>query len=453
MKKTLVFLFLLAFSMGFSKEIIKISGKFSNSTEKEIKLSSYLFKIEIPLNEDGSFSKEIEIEHPGIYNLAIDNHYLGFYFTKNTSVSIESDLSDFEKSLSVNGQNTNEYRYFLEQGKIFSDMNKDSSLLYSKKENDFITDLHKMIEENTTLLQNTPNLDSNFIRLEQNNIFYMEQYLLDNYKFSYSYYTKSNVPKAKEVAAKITFSPNYNEEEYCFSAYNRILTNNFFNKNFFTSFNKNSSKGAEYLSVEMQKIKSNSIKDDILNNLSRGIRTKSKNDMELYETIKPYITSVEKQKDLETKIEKIGKFINGSPAPNFEYQNQNGEKVSLESLKGKYVYLDIWATWCKPCVAEIPDLKKIEEKFKDKNIAFISVSIDSQKDYEKWKKFISDKNMSGIQLIADNAWGSSLVKDYLVTGIPKFILIDPNGVLLDIDAPRPSNSKLTKTLKHLDNLE
>jgi len=202
----------------------------------------------------------------------------------------------------------------------------------------------------------------------------------------------------------------------------------------------------------MQKIKSNSIKDEFLNILSRGIRTKSKNDMELYETIKPYITSVEKQKELESKIEKIGKFINGSPAPNFEYQNQNGEKISLENLKGKYVYLDIWATWCKPCVGEIPNLIKIEEKFKDKNIAFVSISIDSQKDYEKWKKFISDKNMSGIQLIADNAWGSSIIKDYLVTGIPKFILIDPNGILLDTNAPRPSESKLIRILNRLDNL-
>lgn len=124
----------------------------------------------------------------------------------------------------------------------------------------------------------------------------------------------------------------------------------------------------------------------------------------------------------------------------------------MNDFKGKNIYIDFWATWCKPCVAEIPDLKKLEEKFKDKNIVFLSISLDSQKDVEKWKNFIEKKELGGIQLIAENAWSSKTVKDYLVDSIPRFIIVDSEGTLVDIDAPRPSSGKINKVLNRLDNL-
>ena len=64
----------------------------------------------------------------------------------------------------------------------------------------------------------------------------------------------------------------------------------------------------------------------------------------------------------------------GAPSPSFvDYENYNGGKTSLADLKGKYVYIDVWATWCGPCKAEIPSLKKIEKEYHGKNIAFVSV--------------------------------------------------------------------------------
>jgi peroxiredoxin len=168
------------------------------------------------------------------------------------------------------------------------------------------------------------------------------------------------------------------------------------------------------------------------------------------------IISITKDEDLKkrlsTQLENIGKFVNGSAAPDFELVDQNGKKVALNDFKGKNIYIDFWATWCKPCVAEIPDLKKLEEKFKDKNIVFLSISLDSQKDIEKWKNFIEKKELGGIQLIAENAWNSKTVKDYLVDSIPRFIIIDSEGTLVDIDAPTPASGKINQVLNRLDNL-
>jgi len=150
------------------------------------------------------------------------------------------------------------------------------------------------------------------------------------------------------------------------------------------------------------------------------------------------------------RVSKANKMV-GKPSPGFDYENFKGGKTKLSDLKGKYVYIDIWATWCAPCRAEIPYLQKLEEKFHGKNIEFVSISIDKLKDNEKWKKFVTDKHLGGTQLFADKDWESEFVMNYGVTGIPRFILIDPKGNILKSDAPRPSDVELEKELNTLLN--
>ena len=143
------------------------------------------------------------------------------------------------------------------------------------------------------------------------------------------------------------------------------------------------------------------------------------------------------------------KKLNGNPSPSFAYENHKGGVTKLEDLKGKYVYVDVWATWCAPCRAEIPFLKKIEEKYHGKNIEFVSISIDKLKDKEKWRAMVDDKELGGIQLFADNDWNSQFVKDYGINGIPRFILIGPDGNVVNANADRPSSADLDRVLSEL----
>ncbi len=149
----------------------------------------------------------------------------------------------------------------------------------------------------------------------------------------------------------------------------------------------------------------------------------------------------------------------GTPSPVFEgYENYNGSKTSLSDLKGKYVYVDVWATWCGPCKVEIPSLKALEKKYHGKNIQFVSLSIDDDRSHggswdkarADWKAMIADKELSGIQLFAPNGWQSQFVLDYKINGIPRFILIDPNGNVVTPDAPRPSDASLTELFSSLN---
>ncbi|BAV95309.1 TlpA family protein disulfide reductase [Ichthyobacterium seriolicida] len=141
----------------------------------------------------------------------------------------------------------------------------------------------------------------------------------------------------------------------------------------------------------------------------------------------------------------------GSKSPKFfDYENYNGKKTSLDHFKGKIVYVDIWATWCRPCINEIPYLMELEEKYRGKGIEFVSISVDEgEKGYKDWKKMVADKEMSGIQLIADNGWRSNFVSEYKVRGIPHFILIDSEGKIIDANAPRPSSKSIFTLLDGL----
>lgn len=143
-------------------------------------------------------------------------------------------------------------------------------------------------------------------------------------------------------------------------------------------------------------------------------------------------------------------LIMGAKSPVFTaYENYKGGQTSLVDLKGKYVYIDIWATWCGPCKGEIPFLKEIEKSYHSKNIEFVSISVDEMKDHDKWAKMVKEKELSGIQLFADKNWSSQFVKDYKVSGIPRFVLIDPAGNIVSADAPRPSSKELNVLLAEL----
>ncbi len=162
----------------------------------------------------------------------------------------------------------------------------------------------------------------------------------------------------------------------------------------------------------------------------------------------------EKPKDVKTKViaapVKIQTVAIGKPAPQFtNYENYDGTTTSLKDLKGKYVYIDVWATWCGPCRGEIPYLQKLEEHFKGKNIVFVSISIDKQSAHEKWKKMIADKKMGGIQLFAGA--DKSFTAAYRVNSIPRFILIDPNGNVVASRTTRPSQPQTKELLEKLLN--
>ena len=123
-----------------------------------------------------------------------------------------------------------------------------------------------------------------------------------------------------------------------------------------------------------------------------------------------------------TKI-KVEDWI-GKPAPDFQVKDLNGEDLSLEKYKGQVVLLDFWATWCPPCIKEIPKLKKVYEKYKDQNFQIIGVSLD--RTMPPLAAYVQDEELAWVHY-----WDESrnVKNQYGVTGIPTAFLIDGEGII------------------------
>lgn len=142
----------------------------------------------------------------------------------------------------------------------------------------------------------------------------------------------------------------------------------------------------------------------------------------------------------------IGK---GRPSPTFRFPDITGKLVSIEDLRGKYVYIDIWATWCTFCVREFPALKRLEKAMSGKNITFVSISCD--RDKSVWKDKVEKEQLKGIQLW--EAGDKSFRKAYYAEAIPRFILLDPEGKIISPNMTRPSNPKTLEVLTTLPGID
>lgn len=160
------------------------------------------------------------------------------------------------------------------------------------------------------------------------------------------------------------------------------------------------------------------------------------------------VTDAKKKAAFKEICDKWRRIAPGQPSPEFAYEDINGKTVRLSDFRGKYVYIDCWATWCGPCRREQPVLAKLEKKYANRNIRFVSISCDQDK--SAWEKVVRGEKLQGIHLIAGKADG--FLDAYMIAAIPHFILIDPEGKVVNAKMTRPSNpetEKLFNTLKDL----
>ena len=122
----------------------------------------------------------------------------------------------------------------------------------------------------------------------------------------------------------------------------------------------------------------------------------------------------------------------------------DGRKVDLSKMKGKVVLIDFWATWCRPCVAEIPSVKKTYAKLHGKGFEIVGISLDSKED--TLTKFVADKDMPWPQHFDGKGWKNVIAQEYGINSIPAMWLIDTDGNLVDMNARHNLEDKVVKLL-------
>lgn len=429
-----------------------VSGKITNSKADNLSISNREQKIneKVSIEKDGTFRDTLKNVAEGVYLFYDGKNYNRFYLKPGVDISITYDANDFKNTLKYNGKGSEISNYYLAKGDKMGKIMGNGPDIYLLDETTYKTKMKNMKDSMMVFLSSFKDLPSDYRTKEEKDINYQYLNNIAKYESYHQYYAKkpdfkvsdgyTDEMKSIDYNNATDFKNSENYKNLVMLHYN-ILASELAEK-------ESIDKSVAFIKV-VGDIKDPAIRKDLLSNAMANIAYADDIEGFYNEFMKAC-----KDEDLKAKITKtydqLKNVSPGKQSPKFvDYENYKGGKTSLDDLKGKYVYIDVWATWCGPCKYEIPFLIELDKKYKGRNITFLSISIDKAKDHDKWKKMIEEKEMGGVQLFADNDWKSKFVQDYLIRGIPHFILIDPEGKIVKYSAPRPSDKKLIELFDEL----
>ncbi|MFT5862747.1 MAG: thiol-disulfide isomerase/thioredoxin [Flavobacteriales bacterium] len=426
-----------------------LTGSLENFVEDEIRLYDYAnTPTVIKISKDGKFTDTISLTTAGYYSLRVGRGGYMVYLAPGEVLNIDHNVALKDSKPSFTGSGSEENQFLVDKMAMQLDISGEMPVLFGKEESDFLQTITTVKTKQMEAL-NASLVSPEFKAIESKSIDYGYLENKGNYPQYHAHFAKKEgfEPSVDFLSDVKLVNFDNNEDAMKYASYRNLVVSNFYK-----GMESEDAPDAQQIDVAIQMIgekESPAIMDILVSN-SMFFFNANANDLAATRDALLAVTTGESLREkITTKYEKIKNLTKGNPSPTFNYENFKGGETALVDMKGKYVYIDVWATWCGPCIGEIPFLKKIEHEFADSNIEFVSISIDESRDYEAWRKMVGQKELGGTQLMSDNDWKSKFVKEYAIEGIPRFILLDPEGNIVSSDADRPSNKKLAETFKNL----
>lgn len=434
-------LFLLAAVNMHAAEGITVRFDVKNPVLSNVVLVYHMSVNEFPLT-DGKATVQLDGLDALYANVYYGEKTKNVYLQKGDDVTISFDANDFDNTFAVKGGNEKAIDYL---NKI--QLTGLSNEVYIQPWSEFKATVDKKIASMKRLLKARKfAADDKFLKMEEGRItyFYANAFLM--YPVSHTYLTQDTT---------LVLGKDYYDTLRQYVKEDDDLADNDEYRNYmietahvFDEAGKNIRQLYPKVLAEMSYIgentKSDKVRESLIHFLAftyvEGNGVENITDLQnLYYT---YVTSPRLNEIFKKACAKWDKAAVGRPSPMFKGVDVNGKEMTLRDFRGKYIYIDMWATWCGPCQKELPFLKKLEEKFKGRNIVFVGLSIDQDK--AKWAARVKSGALSGTQLHIGK--GSKFQSDYRISGIPRFILLDPNGRIVNPDMTRPSSEDTEKIL-------
>jgi thiol-disulfide isomerase/thioredoxin len=376
------------------------------------------------------------------YYLVAGEYELDLFLEAGDDISINIDGSKGLEGVVFTGKGADKQTYLLDKQLKMIAYGKKINDWYNKDGETFKKNIQSVITELKGLLK-TANLSNDFTDTEMQSIHFTHYSILASYPSYHEYLTGEKAESLEKFIPKEISNFDFNNETFYkqYRDYQDIVLNHSMGK-FYTNIKEiYPTIGKKEISF-LNAIKIEKLKNEILEQCGYFMSSSNEKLGEFYDALIAHSSNNDFKRSLTEKYNILKNLTPGKKSPSFAFPQTNGNILKLEDLRGKYVFIDVWATWCEPCKKEIPALKALEEKMKGKNIAFVSISVDSPQDKNTWIKFVEDKNLGGYQLFADNAFNSFFIKQYAIDAVPRFILIDKEGKIISGDAPKPSSDKI-----------
>ena len=387
---------------------------------------------EIAPDSAGNFSVHFKLQGPNYFQIGRNVLYL----SPGDRMKVVIDYNWPEKStFSGSAKNENYYLGSIPFPKAGSYLNGGINLKETLQEN--INIVFTKAQERRDKLNTLQSVTPEFINLENCRI---DADIINSFKMLPGYFVQ------QKKDSKDNYSKDYKKVDSLTRAYQYKYS---------ASIQK-----ADFLKIEALRHIFYYIMDTLKSN---DLNTAKIKDWQYAYELVYYINAAKNKKDLATlkvKIDSIknpeyreavresfefkADFREGDTAKDFQAYNIKNQVISLSSFKGKVIYIDLWATWCVPCLQELPFLDSLKMKYiNNPNIIFISLCIDERT--ADWEKELQKRNLGGIQLLAN----SRQMLPYKIYAIPRAIIIDKNFKVLMMNGPMPSNPRLKDYLDGL----
>lgn len=417
----------------------------------------------IAISKNGSFRAAVPISYPTttVWLRYQDNKRVLLYAEAGDTIRLTADATKPDSAIQFEGKLAAAHRYFIDERALFAkrleSLERDTTLT----ETTFIQKLETLETEGVHYLRTRSQalgLPDSFRNFATQRI----RYMLASRRMSFAFRAGRKVgletmlmsPAYRTALDNI---PRQNDDVIGCEEYRSFVSNYYYNSIW------NSRDKEYYASAPLGQFDADVY--DVMNKDLRGITRevllanvlvsalserkledaiiKRINDYRQLQPQKVFLAQLEKEKS------RVEPFAAGKAAPTFTLKDTAGNTISLSDFKGKVVYLDFWASWCGPCIREMPHSKKLKENLAGKDVVFIYVSVDD--DEKEWRKAIQKHKISGIHLHAQQAWKDPVAAAYNVpnSGIPSYFLIDRQGRFARSASLRPSTKNLEKVFHEI----
>ena len=320
----------------------------------------------------------------------------------------------------------------------------------------FKQSMQAIAQQYTQILKNLP---ADFAAKEEKANRYQQLVIVSEYLLNHRKYTEEEAPAIKELQDLCTAVDLDNATDFNDYPEYQTLVQNIFKWRIY-------SRKVQYefddpwgkILADFKALKSENIKQALAPLIIEGVSPTSATatNEEIIALVKQLVKDNDLLNTLSKHIDLVNKLKAGQPFPALPaLTDLNDKEVKYEQLplKGKLLFIDIWATYCPDCRKELPALEALQEDYKTEPITFVSISVD--RDKEAWKAMVKEKKLRGIHLYASPEIKELFKELYDLRSIPRYMLIDEKGNIINANLPMPSDKNLkeliTATLRVLTN--